>query len=264
MKADIAYGFISLVLHGLAWILIVTVAATASARLRSRSTRVAVVLGAVASVPLYVFMMGWLESHRAKRNFEQRRSIAEESAERFRALCAEPPQLRVPVPLRISSAVELQIRQSPYFPLDVMEPAWPEKIVCPTSATTLDCPKPTVRTVQWEFKSVGSWCERASTPIPNDCHRIWHYSTITRLKTDAKSLNARFVLEISRPDRITPLIELFTISLIDTDSSTTLGQTVLYKKALDLADLRMGEGPRFCPDRDRAIGALLSNALLLD
>lgn len=259
----IAAGIMQLALLTICWVVVVAVALLAPGWKEARRVRSLLAVVAVVSLPAYIaneFRRSAQQELDAQKNHARRVVQADYSSELYHRYCEESKELTVRRTVSQSRPVTIRIRESPrLFGLELMQPIFPHKRVCWVEAGSGGCSQANVAKVQWEFRSQGSWCEGSSAA--KDCHLMWEVDVERGLQTNVERIDAPYVIDVSKAERLDPLIERFQLTVRDAATSEVLGETHLYRKSW-FGDIgrkpAQANEPRHCPDRDLLVGELLA------
>lgn len=262
MKEELAWAFIALLKLGVIWVLIGVAAIVACFAVKRWWLRVGFVLAGLASVPAYVLMQGQVARKQEADHWAERRAVAAKESEAWGRICRLSPELKVHATVPSAEAVDVRIRQpSDLYNLDPHMPAGGKKSVCWLEPEATRCTKANIANVQTEFVSTGSWCQPGTAGYkPGDCHIMWNISLADQKRERIQKLTAPYILDVHRPESLSPLIERFHVALIDERTNTRLAEAVIYQKSW-MGDIQRPPGTeneaRHCPDRDEAIGKML-------
>lgn len=262
MKEEIAWAFIDLFKLGVVWIVIVVAAVGASFAVKRWWLRIGFVMAALASVPVYMVIDELAAQSRLANHWAARRAVAANAAEAWAKICQLPLELTVHATVTRGEAVDVRIRQ-PFglLNLDPHLPAAGRKSVCWLEAKATRCTKAHIANVQTEYVSAGSWCQPGTPGYKrDDCHVMWNISLADQHRERIPQVTAAYILDVHRPERVSPLIERFLVTLVDEKTNTRLAETVVHQKSW-LGDVERPPGTeneaQHCPDRDEAIGKML-------
>lgn len=262
MKEEMAWAFIALLKLSVIWVSIGVSAIVACFIVERGWLRLVLVLAALASVPTYVLVQGQVARKQAAAHWAERRAVAAKESEGWARICQLPPELKVYVTVPSAKAVDVRIRQpNALYNLDPHMPAGGKKSVCWLESEPTRCTKANIANVQTEFVSTGSWCEPGTAGYkPNDCHIMWNISLADQRREHIQKLTAPYILDVHRPERLSPLIERFRVDVIDEKTNTRLAEAVIHRKSW-MGDIERPTGTeneaRHCPDRDQALGKIL-------
>ncbi|NML45237.1 hypothetical protein HHL11_15895 [Ramlibacter sp. G-1-2-2] len=262
MKEEMAWAFIALLKLGVIWVLIGVAAIVACFAVKRWSLRVGFVLAALASVPVYVVMQGLVARKQEADHWAARRAVAAKESEAWARICQLPPELKVHATVPSAEAVDVRIRQpNDMYNLDPHMPAGSKKSVCWLEPEATRCTKAHIANVQTEWVSTASWCQPdAAAYKRDDCHVMWNISMADQKRERIQKVTAAYILDVHRPERLSPLIERFRVTVLDEKTNTLLAEAVIHQKSW-LGDIQRPPGTeneaRHCPDRDEAIGKML-------
>lgn len=262
MKEEMAWAFIALLKLGVIWLLIGVAAIVAGFAVKRWWLRVGFVLAALASVPVYVVMQGLVARKQEADHWAERRALAAKESEAWARICQLPPELKVHATVPSTEAVDVRIRQpNDLYNLDPHLPAGSKKSVCWLEPEATRCTKAHIANVQTEVVSTGSWCQSGTAGYKrDDCHIMWNISMADQKRERIQKVTAAYILDVHRPERLSPLIERFRVTVVDEKTNTPLAEAVIHQKSW-LGDVQRPPGTeneaRHCPDRDEAIGKML-------
>lgn len=262
MKEEMAWGFIALLKVGVIWLLILIGAIVAAYLVKRWWLRICLVLAALVSVPTYVMKHDATARKAEDEHWKSRGALAVKESEAWAKVCQLPPELKVHSAVPGGEQVDLRVREPTDFGgLGPDRPVWPKKTVCWMELPATSCTKANIANVQTEFVSTGSWClNRPPGDKRDDCHTMWNISVADQKQERVQELTARYILEVHKPDRLSPLIDRFRVTVVDDKTNTMLAETVIHQKSW-LGDIDRPPGTeneaRHCPDRDEAIGKML-------
>ena len=262
MKEELAWGFIALLKLGIIWSLIGVVAIVACFAVKRWWLRVGFVLAALSSVPFYVVMQEVVTRRQEAEHWASRRAVAVNASEAWARICQLTPELKMHATVPSPEAVDIRIRQpNDLYNLDPHMPAASAKSVCWLDPEAARCTKARIANVQTEFVSTGSWCQLGTAGYKrDDCHIMWNISMTDQKRERIQKVTAAYILDVHRPERLSPLIERFRVTVVDAKTDTLLAEAVIHQKSW-LGDVERPPGTdneaRHCPDRDVVIGKML-------
>jgi hypothetical protein len=186
-------------------------------------------------------------------------NITIESVTVFRRLCGQKNATQINKVVNQAMPVNIQIRQPSGRRYIFLELNASAKVVCWTQAGSPNCARPNLGKYQWEEEFGLAPCAKGRTA--KECGYKKEYDIATNTSSEIPQLSAPYILRVSKPEIVDPLIDRTRVAVIDAKTAETLGTTEFYTMEWFNGPRLSADGkpiPRYCPDRDPLVAELLA------
>ena len=239
----LAFGLSQL---GIIWVLVAAGAIVIATQVKGRWLRAALVLVPLVSIPAYVLIVQRLDDREQAENLEAQRKTASQEAVAFKAICALPAKLTVTAPVKSGKPADLRVQDPVKHRLLQLD--LPRRPACWLQADERRCASPNIANVQYVLPA--SECKTPDAP-GSTCSLTRGFHIPTQKDAPLPELTAPYILDV-RGERVSPHIERFRVTVIDSKDKAVLGETVIHRRN----PLTGGE-PQYCPERHGTVGKLL-------
>ncbi len=267
MEQAIFGAFFTLSLLVIGWLILIVASCFLARGFESTVSQSALVLAAIASLPAWFFLnyesydeASRKLSQRVQQEKDLRRAIEENGLPKFQEYCSLPTILNTFEVVRQRAPITIQDGETTATynrSLRIRENRGYNK-VCWLQKDPGACKSSNVAFVQWEYKDELSPC---GPKVTDPKCRITRMEDIQQgSRVDIATVDAPYILEVSEPETLDPMIVKFRVTVKRIATNKVLGETYIYRRG-GFMEIKVDESkiPGSCPDRDAAIAALLSS-----